>query len=188
MIDAEFPIGGEEAVGAGSTDAVDATGPGAGDHLPLAGEGCAGDPPAIVDLPDEIEGRRAHLVEPHFVEVDFATHMAELAYVDAGRTEVDEKVRDSPALGCIRIGASQTDCELAVVRPRRPDFLATEDPFIAVEFGLHRERCEVRSSTGFGKSWHQRSSLRTIGGKKRRRCSSVPNANNGGARCGVRGG
>ena len=45
--------------------------------------------------------------------------------------------------------ASQTDCELAVVRPRRP--LATEDPFIAVEFGLHRERCEVRSSTGFGK-------------------------------------
>ena len=46
-----------------------------------------------------------------------------------------------------------------------------------------RMASDARSEPAPGslKSWHHRSSLRTIGGRKRNRCSSVPWANSAGA-------
>ncbi len=87
-------------------------------------------------------------------------------------------------LGSIGISAREQHCEIRLVGPRGPDLLAGDHhPVFAVRHRPGGQRGEVRTRPGSLNSWHHFSSLRTMGGRKRRRCSSVPWLNR--RRCGV---
>ena len=66
-----------------AADPVDPARARAGDHLALAGQGRAGDPPAVVDAADPLRIRDPGAVEEDLAEVDLAGDVAQRPDVDA---------------------------------------------------------------------------------------------------------
>ena len=85
-------------------------------------------------------------------------------------------------LGDVGVGAGQQHAVVGEVRPGGPHLLAADHASSSPSRSA-RVASEARSEPAPGSlnSWHHTSSLRTIGGRKRSRCSSVPWANRAGA-------
>ena len=122
------------------------------------------------------------VIEEHLVEVDVAGDVAQRAHVDTGLVQVEQEVRDALALRHVGIGAREQHAEVGDVRPGRPHLLAGDDatcrrrvpPDVASD-------ARSEPAPGSLNSWHHTSSLRTMRGRKRSRCSSVPCAKSAGA-------
>ena len=91
-----------------------------------------------------------------------------------GRAHVEQEVGDAPVLRRVGVGAGEQDPAVAEVRARRPHLLPVDDPLVAVAHGPGGSPARSEPAPGSLNSWHHTSSPRSIGGRKRCFCSSVP--------------
>ena len=111
-------------------------------HPALVRERSVGDPPAVVQLAQQVLARHDDVGEEHLVEVGMvAVHQArERPGVDAGRVHVEQEHADAAVLRCIRIGAHEADAAVGVVRAAGPDLLAVHDEVVVEHLGPGRQR------------------------------------------------
>ncbi len=96
-----------------------------------------GDPPALVELADQVLGRDRHVVEEHLVEVEVVGRhdRPERAPGQAGAVGRDHQHAQAAVLGGVGVGADEGQDHVGVVRARRPHLLAVDDEPVAVEHG-----------------------------------------------------
>ncbi len=98
--------------------------------------------------PTHVRGRDAHVVEEDLVEVVGPAGLAQRAHVDAGRTHVDDEVRDAPVLRGVEVGAGEQDGPVGRPGAGVPHLLAVDHPLVAVAHGAGAQRREVGAGAG----------------------------------------
>ena len=111
--------------------------------------GHLGQPPAVVQIADEVLGRNPNVGEEDLVEGVATGDLGDLTNLDARKVHRTDQVRDAPVLRQIRIGAGDENAiprELSATRPR---LLAVDDELVTVSFCSGAETCQVASAPWF---------------------------------------
>ena len=109
----------------------------------LVGERAHRDPPAVVQLADEVRLRHDDVGEEHLGELGSARDVAQRPDLDAGRVEVDDQHRDALVLRHVGIGADVAEALRRDHGVARPDLLPVDDEAVAVVHGPGRQVGEV---------------------------------------------
>ena len=121
---------------------------GGGAMAPLEAEQHVGDPPAVVDVADDVVLRCLGVGEEHLVEVVPVVDVDDRAHFDAGLVHRHQQERDAAVLGLGGVGAAQHEDPVGGVAAGSPDLLAVDHPFVAVEHGARAQVGEVRAAVG----------------------------------------
>jgi hypothetical protein len=108
-----------------------------------------GDPPSVADVPETVAVRDAHVGQEHLVEFGLAGRLTQRPHLQTGCRHVDQEIGHALVLGHVRIRTRDQDAALRLVRHRRPDLLAVDDPVVAVPHRPGREAGEIRAGPGF---------------------------------------
>ena len=90
-----------------------------------------------------------NLGKEHLVETCSTSHLAQRTNFNTRCMHVNNEPGETFVLGHIEIGTSNDFADIAVMRATCPNFLAGDDPFVAIAFGFCAEVREVATSTWF---------------------------------------
>ena len=121
-------------------------------HVALVEERGVRHRPAVVELPDEVRARDAHVLEEHLVEPGVAGHLHERAHGDARGLHVDQDVGDAAMFRRVGIGADEAEHPVGVLRARGPDLLAVHHELVADDLRARAQGGQVGARAGLGVS------------------------------------
>ena len=110
--------------------------------------------PSGVLIADEVGGRDLDIVEEHLAEVGVADRIADGPHLDAGRGHVQQKVRNTFALGGFGVGAGQQQAPVCVHAATGPQLLAVDDVAVADLARRGPQAGQIRTRLGFGEALH----------------------------------
>ena len=119
-----------------------------GERDALVAERHLGQPPAVVDVADEVRRGDPHVGEEHLVEAGYPGHGRDRPDLDAREIHRADQVRDALVLGHIGIGAGDQNAEAGELGATRPDLLTVDHPFVPVEHGARAEAGQIRARPG----------------------------------------
>ena len=99
---------------------------------PLVHQRCQRDLPTLPDFTQALRIRDAYVSEVNLVKVRLARKLFNGFNLDAWRLHINKEVTQTFVLRHTRVGSDNHAAKVRVVRTRRPDFLAVDDPLIAV--------------------------------------------------------
>ena len=108
----------------------------------------AGDPPAVVDLTDDVPHRDAHVVVVHFAEVCLADQGSDRPDLDPGLVHVAHEPGDAAVLGHVRVGPDEHLLVIGDLGVARPELHAVHHEVVAVALGRGPEGREVGAGIG----------------------------------------
>src|SRR6202034_4678830 len=106
--------------------------------------------PAVADLAETLRVGNAHVGEIDLVETRLAARLTDRPDLDARAAHVEEEHRQALVLGDVGVGAYDQDAPVAEMGARGPDFLAIDDPFVALALGARAQPREIGARGGFG--------------------------------------
>ncbi len=118
---------------------------------PFVAQECIGNPPAVIQLSDQVLGRNDDAVEENLGKFVVTGDCGDRSYSDAGTAKIKQQKADA-GVARLRLRICSHECEhpLGMMAPRRPDFLPLHDEMIAVERRARRKTGEVRAGTWLG--------------------------------------
>ena len=91
-----------------------------------------------------------HVAEEHLVEIGVHRHVDQWPDLNAGRIHPEQQKADSLVFGRIRLGPYQTEYPIGQMSGTGPNFLAIDDPIIAIEHAARAQAGQIAASTRLG--------------------------------------
>ena len=133
------------------------------------------DAPPLVDRAEPQRVVDLRVVEEHLAELGVAGDLTQRADGDARLLHRHEERGDPSVLGRVGVGAGEQQAERRDVAEAGPHLLPADGPSESPSrTALVARPARSEPAPGSENSWHQISSLRAIGRRKRSFCSSVP--------------
>ena len=110
--------------------------------------------PSGILVADEVGGRDLDIVEEHLAEVGVADRIADGPHLDAWAGHVQQKVRNTFALGGFDVGAGQQQAPVRVLAAACPQLLAVDDVAVADLARRGAQARQVRTRLRFGEALH----------------------------------
>ena len=98
----------------------------------LVHQRCQRNLPTLSDFTQALRIGDAHVREVNLIKVRLTRELFDGFNLDAWRLHVNKEVTQAFVLRHTRVGSDNHAAKVRVVRTRRPDFLAVDDPLIAV--------------------------------------------------------